>query len=105
LDGGVQAPVELLSLESVSEGVDPRKLARRFDRGALANVRFADFQRFVEAHGFRLRRVTGSHHVFAHPQVAELVNLQNVGGEAKPFQVRQVLRLIERYNLRLETKR
>jgi len=31
-----------------------------------------------------------------------LVNLQDVGGEAKPYQIRQVLRLIERYNLQLE---
>jgi hypothetical protein len=30
------------------------------------------------------------------------VNIQNVGGQAKPYQVRQVLRLVERYNLRLE---
>ena len=32
----------------------------------------------------------------------ELVNLQDIGGEAKPYQIRQVLRLIERYNLKLE---
>jgi hypothetical protein len=32
----------------------------------------------------------------------ELLNLQAVGGEAKPYQIRQFLRLVERYNLRLE---
>jgi hypothetical protein len=31
-----------------------------------------------------------------------MVNLQNVGGKAKPYQVRQVLRLVERYNLTLQ---
>ena len=31
----------------------------------------------------------------------ELVNVQDVGGDAKPYQIRQVLRLVERYNLRL----
>ena len=51
------------------------------------------------AFGFRLSRVEGSHHIFVHPQVRELVNLQNVGGKAKPYQVRQFLRLVERYNL------
>jgi len=30
----------------------------------------------------------GSHHIFVHPQVQELVNLQNVGGKAKPYQIR-----------------
>ena len=37
-----------------------------------------------------------------HPTIPELVNLQDVGGQAKPYQIRQVLRLIERYNLKLE---
>jgi hypothetical protein len=31
-----------------------------------------------------------------------LVNLQNVNGQAKPYQIRQLLRLIERYNLQME---
>jgi predicted RNA binding protein YcfA (HicA-like mRNA interferase family) len=56
----------------------------------------------VEAFGFSLKRVSGSHHVFSHPDVPELVNLQNIKGEAKPYQVRQFLRLVERYNLKLE---
>ena len=55
----------------------------------------------VEAFGFRLSRVNGSHHMFVHPQVQELVNLQEVNGKAKPYQIRQFLRLVERYNLEL----
>jgi predicted RNA binding protein YcfA (HicA-like mRNA interferase family) len=46
-------------------------------------------------------RTSGSHHIFSHPDVAELVNLQDVKGEAKPYQIRQFLRLVEKYNLRL----
>jgi hypothetical protein len=34
--------------------------------------------------------------------MAENINLQEVDGKAKPYQIRQFLRLIERYNLRLE---
>jgi predicted RNA binding protein YcfA (HicA-like mRNA interferase family) len=56
----------------------------------------------VEGFGFRLVRVSGSHHIFVHPEIPELINLQDVGGEAKPYQIRQVLRLVERHNLRLE---
>jgi predicted RNA binding protein YcfA (HicA-like mRNA interferase family) len=55
----------------------------------------------VESFGFKLARVTGSHHIFVHPAVPELVNLQEVGGKCKPYQVKQVLKLVERYNLRL----
>jgi hypothetical protein len=34
--------------------------------------------------------------------VNELLNLQDVSGEGKPYQIRQFLRVIERYDLRLE---
>jgi len=46
-----------------------------------------------------LSRAKGSHHIFVHPRVRELLNLQNVGGKAKPYQILQFLRLVERYNL------
>jgi predicted RNA binding protein YcfA (HicA-like mRNA interferase family) len=62
-------------------------------------MRFDEMVALAEAFGFHLSRVKGSHHIFVHPQVRELVNLQNVGGKAKPYQVRQFLRLVERYNL------
>ncbi len=32
----------------------------------------------------------------------EQLNLQDVGGEAKPYQIRQFLRLVERYDLRMK---
>jgi predicted RNA binding protein YcfA (HicA-like mRNA interferase family) len=55
----------------------------------------------VKAFGFRLLRTSGSHHIFGHPRLTELLNLQDVNGKAKPYQVRQFLRLVERYNLKL----
>lgn len=67
-----------------------------------ANARFDDVCQLATAFGFQLSRVSGSHHVFVHPSIVELVNLQVVGGQAKPYQVRQLLRLVERYNLTLE---
>jgi predicted RNA binding protein YcfA (HicA-like mRNA interferase family) len=82
-----------------------RRLLARLARGELQNVAFADMQRLVESFGFALVRISGSHHIFSHPAVPELVNLQEVRGEAKPYQVRQFLRLVERYNLLLENDR
>lgn len=79
-----------------------RKLLQRLSQGALRNVAFADLTNLVEGFGFRLARVSGSHHIFMHPAIPELVNLQEVRGEAKPYQIRQFLRLVERYNLQLE---
>lgn len=85
--------------------MDPRRLLARLVRGDLANVSFSDMRRLVESFGFELRRTSGSHHVFLHPDVPELLNLQEVRGQAKPYQIRQFLRLVERYALRLEDLR
>jgi predicted RNA binding protein YcfA (HicA-like mRNA interferase family) len=82
--------------------VDPKRLLARIARGDQANVSFSDMRRLVEAVGFELRRTSGSHHVFAHTDVTELLNLQDVKGQAKPYQIRQFLRLVERYALGLE---
>lgn len=79
----------------------PRKLLARILTHPT-NVRFSEFCRLVEAFGFSEDRVSGSHHIFKHPQVQELVNVQDFRGEAKPYQIRQFLKLVERYNLKLE---
>lgn len=66
------------------------------------NIRFQEAQTAVEAFGFHLVRIRGSHHIYIHPDVPELVNLQDVNGYAKPYQIKQFLEIIERYNLSLE---
>ena len=79
-----------------------RRLLRRLAQGALHNVAFGDMMSLVEGFGFSLVRVSGSHHILANPDIRELVNIQSVRGEAKPYQIRQFLRIVERYNLKLE---
>lgn len=85
--------------------VDNRRLLERLARGDVRNVRFVDLCRLVEALGFQPRRITGSHHIYAHPGVPDLINLQDVRGQAKPYQVRQLVRLVELYDLELEGER
>lgn len=70
----------------------------------MTNVAFADLCGLAEALGFELRRVSGSHHVFTHPEIPQLINLQSLHGQAKPYQVRQLLKLVERYDLRLKDR-
>jgi predicted RNA binding protein YcfA (HicA-like mRNA interferase family) len=65
-------------------------------------VAFRDLVALARALGFEVKRTSGSHHILAHPHLPELVNLQNVGGQVKPYQVRQLLRLVERHRLWLE---
>ncbi len=66
------------------------------------NIRFSEASSCAEAFGFRLSRTSGDHHIYVHTKIPELVNLQDIGGKAKPYQVKQLLEIIERYNLQLE---
>ena len=66
------------------------------------NISFNDFIALVEAFGFELSRTRGSHQIYEHPDVREILNLQNVNGQVKPYQVRQFLQLVEQYSLKLE---
>ena len=66
------------------------------------NVSFDDMTDLAQGFGFHLARVNGSHHIYSRRGIPELVNLQEVSGKAKPYQVRQFLKLVERYNLKLE---
>jgi predicted RNA binding protein YcfA (HicA-like mRNA interferase family) len=77
-----------------------RKLLRKV-LGGGENVRFADAVALAEAFGFRLTRISGSHHILTHPQLPKLLNLQKKAGKAKPYQIRQLLQLVEEYNLSL----
>ena len=58
--------------------------------------------RLVEGFGFNLSRTDGSHHIFSRSDIPEIVNLQDVKGQANPYQMRQFLKLIEKHNLKLE---
>ena len=65
-------------------------------------MKFADFVRLISSFGFKLDRVNGSHHIFVHDDIDEIINIQNVKGEAKPYQIKQFLKIIELNNLKLE---
>ena len=64
-----------------------------------------DLVKLVVALGFQEVGGRGSHRVFARVGVAELVNLQEEKGEAKRYQVRQVVTLVRRYDLQVEDER
>jgi predicted RNA binding protein YcfA (HicA-like mRNA interferase family) len=66
------------------------------------HARFSEAVACAEAFGFRLDHVNGGHHIFVHPKIPKLLNSQNVKGKAKPYQVKQLLRLIETHNLQME---
>ena len=63
-----------------------------------ANIGFDELCNVLISLGFS-QRVRGSHHIFSHPEVLELINLQRDGSKAKPYQVRQVRAIILQYKL------
>lgn len=60
-----------------------RKIYEKLLAGSR-NIRFDDLCKVVESFGYRLDRVSGSHHIFEHPRATRPLNLQSVRGQAKP---------------------
>jgi hypothetical protein len=70
------------------------------------NVRFEEICAFAESLGFvrkikRGRKKSGTSHnyKYLHPKLKEVLNFQNNKGQAVPYQVRQLLRIIRDNNL------
>lgn len=75
------------------------KLLRLVLQGASdANVPFAGLRRLLHSMGFE-ERIRGSHHIFTRGGVAEILNLQARGAKAKPYQVKQVRKVILEHKL------
>ncbi len=83
--------------------MNKEKLLKKLLRGSK-NVKFSELIAVVQAFGFTLARVRGSHHIFDHPDIPGLLNLQEYKGEAKPYQIEQFLALVEEYNLAIQEK-
>jgi predicted RNA binding protein YcfA (HicA-like mRNA interferase family) len=61
-----------------------------------AGLRFTEICSLAECYGFQLARTSGSHRIYKCPGRKELINLQRgKNGEAKKYQVNQVLEIIK----------
>ena len=78
------------------------QIAKLYDR-LVANQRltisFRDFERLLLAFGFELARTTGSHRQYVHAKLTRPFPVQPEGKDAKRFQVREFLELVEEYGL------
>ena len=75
------------------------KILEKLLRGESdANLRFDELCHLLQARGCRMR-VSGSHHIFTRPGVKERINIQREGAKAKPYQVRQVRKILAAYKL------
>ncbi len=62
------------------------------------NIAFEDLCGLLKRLGFDLR-IKGGHHIFTRLDVAEILNLQERQGKAKPYQVKQVREVLLKYRL------
>ncbi len=63
------------------------------------NFAFADLVRLLEHLGFSCDRTSDSHQIYIHPDIPTPVNIQNIKGQAKPYQLRQIRAIIRKYKL------
>jgi predicted RNA binding protein YcfA (HicA-like mRNA interferase family) len=66
------------------------------------NLAFRDFERILLALGFTLDRIKGSHRQYVHPKVPRPFPVQPDGKDAKRYQIRELLELVEAYGLHIE---
>jgi len=78
--------------------MNKREIHEELTRNPKA-VRFEILCKGAELFGFRLRGSKGSHRIYVKDGVREMLNFQNVKGRAKPYQVRQFLKVVQRYRL------
>lgn len=76
-----------------------RVLQRLLAGNAHRNIPFDDLLNLLRGFGFAERR-KGSHVILSRNGIAEIINLQPLpGGLAKPYQIRQVRKLLLQYGL------
>lgn len=66
-------------------------------RGNPADVRFKDACKAAVIAGFKHKRTNGSHHVYARSGELTQLNFQDRDGYVKPYQVRQLLEMLDKY--------
>jgi predicted RNA binding protein YcfA (HicA-like mRNA interferase family) len=82
--------------------LNKKKLMRQIIQSKGKNVLFADFVMIIKSFGFSLDRINGSHHIFVNKEYKLLISVQNDGKDAKPYQIKQFIAVIERSNLKME---
>ena len=82
--------------------VKPSKLYALLFQSANRSIAYRDFERLVVAFGFEFKRMNGSHAIYAHPKLPRPFPIQPDGKDAKRYQVRELLELVEQYGLTLD---
>lgn len=67
------------------------------------NLSFDDFTTLLGNFGFSRDRSSGSHQIYSHPDALDSIVIQpSKDSKAKPYQIKQFLRIVEEYNLLMD---
>jgi len=67
------------------------------------NIKFRDLQNLLIALNFN-ERIKGDHFIYWHHNFSELINIQPQRNMAKGYQVKQIRKIIKKYNLGQEVR-
>lgn len=76
-----------------------QRLFERIRKGKVQNVDFEPFSTLVGELGFHFERVSAGHWVFLHPAVPRPFPMKPKNWLVRPYQVQQLVRMVEIYNL------
>ncbi len=65
------------------------------------NISFQDLRLLLTRLGF-VERVRGGHHIDTKAAIEEIINIQEKGGKAKPYQVKQIRQILVNYKVEPE---
>lgn len=82
--------------------VKPSKLYAQLIQASNRSVAYRDFEKLLGAFGFTLDRTSGSHAIYIHPLIPRPFPVQPDGKDAKRYQVREFLELVEQYSLYID---
>lgn len=63
-----------------------------------SNIKFSDLRNLVLSLGFH-ERIRGEHYIYKRNDMMERIIIQPKGNKAKPYQVKQIRLLFEKYGL------
>ena len=78
------------------------KLYERLLANPRQTIAFRDFEKLLAAFGFELARTTGSHRQYVHAKLNRPFPVQPSGKDAKTYQLREFLELVEEHGLYIE---
>jgi predicted RNA binding protein YcfA (HicA-like mRNA interferase family) len=65
-----------------------------------SNIKFNELCGLLLKLGFKVR-IKGSHHIYFKEGLNEIINIQEINGHAKPYQVKQIREIIINNNLEI----